>query len=479
MTESVTGLEIGQERFLFSLAFGYVLALVQRFLLVGQGSTLQNLYSLLVGSLLYYYNFGWEIVHPLLAVTSTWVLLKGCSSLKVDVKITNFILFFFNFGYLLAAYWVYATDDYDLNWTTPHCVLTLRLIGLAYDVTDGTKDLATVKDAVQKERALPGVPSLLDVLGFSFHYSGLLIGPQFSFALYDRYLKGTLLLGADGKPIAISSLPMPVLPALRSLFVGILYLGITQVGGLIIPTSKILDVEWMMSLSMVWRCIWIAIWGRFNMMTYLGLWKFSEGAGILSGFGAQIDPVSKQLNWDRLGNVKLLQYESATNTREVIGSFNINTNAWCQHYVQQRLMALGLPKIGADLSTLMFLAIWHGFHLGYFIAFATEWIMLEAEKRIMSWTNPIKRKVYGIPKDPRGIHFDPHGGGFLGYTYSLIGYFIRSFAISIGMVAFSLFKPSKIFQVWGTLYYWPLIFCFVVIALDFGLNALKGKKKSN
>lgn len=30
-----------------------------------------------------------------------------------------------------------ATNDYDIKWTMPQCVLTLRLIGLVFDVADG------------------------------------------------------------------------------------------------------------------------------------------------------------------------------------------------------------------------------------------------------------------------------------------------------------------------------------------------------
>ena len=31
------------------------------------------------------------------------------------------------------------TDSYTIKWTTPQCVLTLRLIGLVFDVYDGQR----------------------------------------------------------------------------------------------------------------------------------------------------------------------------------------------------------------------------------------------------------------------------------------------------------------------------------------------------
>ena len=40
--------------------------------------------------------------------------------------------------YLCAGYYTHVLHtNYVITWTTPHCVLTLRLIGLAFDVYDG------------------------------------------------------------------------------------------------------------------------------------------------------------------------------------------------------------------------------------------------------------------------------------------------------------------------------------------------------
>lgn len=32
-----------------------------------------------------------------------------------------------------------STDDYDIKWTMPQCVLALRLIGLSFNLLDGQK----------------------------------------------------------------------------------------------------------------------------------------------------------------------------------------------------------------------------------------------------------------------------------------------------------------------------------------------------
>lgn len=41
-----------------------------------------------------------------------------------------------------VGYWFTGTETYDIKWSMPHCVLTLRLIGLAFDVFDGHRKVA-------------------------------------------------------------------------------------------------------------------------------------------------------------------------------------------------------------------------------------------------------------------------------------------------------------------------------------------------
>ena len=41
--------------------------------------------------------------------------------------------------YLLVGYYVNMTGVYNIAWTTPHCVLTLRLIALTFDIYDGKR----------------------------------------------------------------------------------------------------------------------------------------------------------------------------------------------------------------------------------------------------------------------------------------------------------------------------------------------------
>lgn len=51
----------------------------------------------------------------------------------------NILTFGFIILFEFLGYYMTATDDYDIKWTMPQCVLTLRLIGLAFDLWDGSQ----------------------------------------------------------------------------------------------------------------------------------------------------------------------------------------------------------------------------------------------------------------------------------------------------------------------------------------------------
>ena len=71
----------------------------------------------------------------------------------------------------------------------PHCVLTLRLIGLTFDYYDGKKKADTLTSN-QKKTALASAPTLLEMCGHVYFPGGFLVGPQFSMR---RYLDCTTL----------------------------------------------------------------------------------------------------------------------------------------------------------------------------------------------------------------------------------------------------------------------------------------------
>lgn len=120
-----------------------------------------------------------------------------------------------------TGYYTTSTQDYDIKWTMPQCVLTLRLIGLAFNVWDGQKrDVRTLSlfpviyvlshllpwrdnkshwsvlqeklSDTQKQVALKERPSLLEIAAYAYFPGAFLIGPQFSMRRYLNYVNGQL-----------------------------------------------------------------------------------------------------------------------------------------------------------------------------------------------------------------------------------------------------------------------------------------------
>ena len=68
---------------------------------------------------------------------------------------------------------------------------------------------------------------------------------------------------------------------------------------------------------------------------------------------------------------------------QLIDSFNINTNAWVMSYVYKRLRFLN-NRLMSQAGALVFLAVWHGYHSGYYITFIHEFLVINFEKQVRS-----------------------------------------------------------------------------------------------
>lgn len=114
--------------------------------------------------------------------------------------ITNFLLNIF------SGYFFYSTDEYDINWTLPQCILVLRLIGklalllkiilyivlivgITYDCYDGQQPADTLSKESQK-LALKEVPSLVEIFGHCFFPAAFIVGPQFPMKRYQEFVTG-------------------------------------------------------------------------------------------------------------------------------------------------------------------------------------------------------------------------------------------------------------------------------------------------
>lgn len=86
-------------------------------------------------------------------------------------------------------------------------------------------------------------------------------------------------------------------------------------------------------------------------------------------------------DWSGCANIKLKIFENTNNFHDYVSAFNVQTNAWVFQYVYKRLKFLNNKNI-SHMAALLFLAVWHGFHPGYYMTFFMEFMLISFEKAV-------------------------------------------------------------------------------------------------
>ncbi|KAM6968028.1 lysophospholipid acyltransferase 5 [Aplochiton taeniatus] len=418
-------------RLILSVLIGYPFALFYRRYLFYKPPTIIHLFHTISGLCLAAFNFGTQLYHSALCIIVQFLMLRLMGR-TVTAVLSSFT---FQMVYLLAGYYFTATEEYDIKWTMPHCVLALKLIGLSFDYYDGGKEPSQL-NAEQQKAALRTVPSLLEVCGFSYFYGGFLVGPQFTLRSYQSLVAGELT-DNPGHP------PNSVLPAVRRFSLGLLCLLIHAIFSPYYQDSYFLTDEY--EAQPFWyRCVFMLLWAKVLLYKYVCCWVISEGVCILSGLGYNGRDEEGQHKWDACANMKVWLFETTPLFTGTISAFNINTNAWAARHVFKRLKFLG-NKILSQTATLIFLAIWHGLHSGYILCFSMEFIIVNVERQAQALVrdSPLLTKVANSPLYPLIYAFQQF------FHWLFMGY---------PLVAFCLFTYDKWLKVYSSVYFCGHIF---------------------
>uniref|UniRef100_A0A4W4FLT9 Lysophospholipid acyltransferase 5 n=1 Tax=Electrophorus electricus TaxID=8005 RepID=A0A4W4FLT9_ELEEL len=416
-------------RLILSILIGYPLALVYRRFLFHQSAFVIHLFHTLTGLSLAVFNFGSQVYHSALCIVIQFLFLRLMGRTVTGV-LSSFI---FQMMYLLTAYYYTATEEYDIKWTMPHCVLTLKLIGLSFDYYDGGKEPLS---AEQKSSALLATPSFLEVCGFSYFYGGFLVGPQFTLRNYLRLVNREM----SDSP---GHVPNSGIPALKRFCLGLVFLLIFTICGPYYPDSYYLTDEF--EAQPFWyRCVYILLWAKVNLYKYVSCWLITEGVCILSGLGYNGRSEKGEAQWDSCANMRVWLYETTPFFTGTINSFNINTNAWVARHIFKRLKFLG-NKMASQISTLFFLAIWHGLHSGYLLCFSMEFIIVNVERQAQAMVkdSPMLTAVADGPLYP---------------LLYVVQQFIHWLFMGYPLVPFCLFTYDKWLKVYSSVYFCGHIF---------------------
>jgi len=426
-----TGVPVAALTLVGSLFASYPLAFIHRYLFWGKSETKQNLFFATTGIGLIYSCYGKDVIHSLICTFTQWLTFK----LIGHTKYSLYFSFLFQFGYLLAGYAYTETEGYDICWTMPGCVMCLRLIGFAFDRYDGIKKKEDRRPD-QVENALEENPSLLETFGYIYNFNGLMIGPQYPLSLHRKLVAGEL----TDRP---GQVPNSVGPGLAKMLMGIALLGYSQVaGGYFYPTY--MEEDGFFALPYFKKLGYITITGMVYMYKYISTWTIINGATSITGLGYVKDKETGEARWDGIQNINFKLYWTASCYNDVIKSFNINTNDWVARYIFKRCRWMG-SRHASHFTTLMFLAIWHGYHWCYFHMFAYEFMLINAEGALYSVTG--KSKI--IQSLPSWVKW-------------LSGYCFVSFTWGFCIIDFMLIRPTFV-AVWQSIYFSHHIFWMTML----------------
>ncbi|KAI9476310.1 MAG: MBOAT, membrane-bound O-acyltransferase family-domain-containing protein [Benjaminiella poitrasii] len=452
-------------------------------------------YILVSGLALNLFFNGFQIYHSIVTIAVSYGICYAIGEQVGDRKLAAMGVWIFNAIYLLTGYYYMQTDDYDITWTMTQCILCLRMMGFGFDYYDGRKkvtvegppsktELKTTKKedlhkTVLRETAdqkplvelplsfmadtpLVELPSVIEIFAYSLFPSAFLVGPQFSFSLFKKWInENRRVLSYDEREERERA---QILYVWRCVILSMLYLGLQQTVGAVYSTSYLLTDEYRV-LGFFKRIIVFAIAGKFAYIKYIGIWLLTEGA--TASFGISFEGVDKEghAQYGGLANALPSIFEKATSIDQVISAFNINTNLWSKYYVFKRLKFLGSKEI-SQFGTLAFLAIWHGFHAMYFVTFLLEFLYVQCElvlrRRLVPLIQPYIKK--------NDAYY---------YLWKLVAWITCQLCITYAVVGFELLKISKTITAYKSIYFIGHIPIVVILGINQFLPKPRSKTKKS
>nr|XP_054768782.1 lysophospholipid acyltransferase 5-like [Lytechinus pictus] len=431
-------------RFFISVLIGYFLAFIPRNLLYHAPTSVQHAFYIALGLAISYFNFGMQTLHFIITVVVNYLLLAASGGSVASVVIS----FLYNMIYFLIGTVSVSDGTHDVLWDTPHCIMVLKVIGVAFDLYDGQKSKDKLS-AEQQKYYLTRAPSLLEMGGFCLFFGGFLAGPQFSMRLYLDYTNNRLIPEWEQKH------PSNIGYSINRFCFGAIYVCAGIVLNLFIPDSHFLT-EQFASKSLLHKLLTVYLWGTSYRTRYGGVFLFAEGVCVMTGIAySGLDDEGKA-EWKGSANMNVYDLETAISFRGLVANYNIHTSKWAGRCVYKRLKFLGNRHV-SQFVTLMFLAVWHGMYIGYFHCFLFQIFTLTFEEQ---WLKIWKRLGLGF------IMSNP----VVSVPVMMMCNVFAMTSFSYALLSFQLSKWALFSQVYASMYYighvffigWPILFAFIM-----------------
>jgi len=405
------GQDIDTFNYTLGLFLAYPAGLVMLMLPYGH---VRNLFSFVFGVFLLQFTIGVQWIHQLVSSMIAYTMICVLPHRASKTWVPCFAVLYCVAGHLHRQFINYL--GWDLDFTGPQMVLTIKLCSLAYNLYDG-ECLRTGKESRAAKKcskfALDRVPNLLEFLGYVFCFSNILAGPAYEFKIYKDAIEGTKIRGNK-------NVPSSFLPTLKPFIVSIVCMGLFVFGNGTFPIMDPTDPQhndppWVMHGSPWWKRYayqWIAL--LFIRQKYYFAWKNAEGANNIwyAGFEG-LNEDGEVIGWDNACNVDIISFETAPNLKTLSAAWNKKTANWLTRYIYMRTG-------GSLVATYSMSAFWHGFYPGYYFFFLSM-PMLTACERI--------GRIKLSPYFHTGGKWSPWGIVTIVTTSFLIEYFVQPFQV--------------------------------------------------
>ncbi|XP_078692161.1 membrane-bound acylglycerophosphatidylinositol O-acyltransferase mboat7-like [Branchiostoma floridae x Branchiostoma belcheri] len=407
----------------------------------------------------------WDTLHSLVSILGTFTILKTAGP-----RTCHLLTFVWCFGYLafFRTCHLFHLPYPAAVANAVQLVLTLKLSSVAFDIRDsyvaeksrkdGNDNSPNNRTATDKPTApeVLNVPSLTDLLCYSYCYIGVYTGPFYKYRTYHDFIH-------QEEPSSI--------PLLQPLLDRAKWAPLT--GGVFLLASRYFPIAYahtedFYATSGVLYRLWymVGMFLVFRMRMY-SAWILAECSCITAGLGAYQEsrkpkcgqgptnrgtpepgnksPQEAGYSFETIKNVDIYWVELGTTIRSGMKHWNMTVQYWMAEYIYRRV-----PYKNFRVATTMLLsAYWHGLHPGYYLSLMTIplslWVETEASTTF--------RARLGI----RGQRIWDWLHCFLkmrAYDYMSVGFLLLSFEATV--------------KYWHSICYVYYVFCAAILALTFG-----------
>ncbi|KAI9572388.1 MBOAT, membrane-bound O-acyltransferase family-domain-containing protein [Boletus coccyginus] len=352
------------------------------------------------------------------------------------------IVFAFVMGHLTinhAIRVVYGLSYETVEVTGPQMVLTMKLTTFAWNVLDGRRPKEDL-DKWQLQKRVVKYPTLLEFLGFSFYFPGVLVGPYLDYASYASLIDESLFKSVEFMKPTRRAIPNGrKRVAYRKMLMGLVFLGLFVVLG---PSYNfaIALMPWFAEQTLLYRIAAFQFYGFVERCKYYAIWTLTEGASILTGLGFTGFGSSGESLWEGAANINILEVEFPSNPKVLFDSWNINTNIWLRECVYKRVTPKGKkPGFRSTLITFATSAFWHGIAIGYYLTFSLGGFLNYIGRKCRAGFRPLVQPPPGTPSTPAKR------------IYDFLGTFVSILMLNYMAAPFMLLNFADSMEVWSRL----------------------------